>query len=69
MLNPLYFICRYHTVRKANCESDMWQQENKTMLQDGEIDHRQHTGIHSDSLHMIVQKDSTVGEKANIDNL
>ena len=37
------------------------------MLQDGEIDHRQHTGIHSDSLHMNVKGESTVGDKADID--
>ena len=37
------------------------------MLQDGEIGHRQHKRIHSDSLHMNVKKDSTVGEKTNID--
>ena len=37
------------------------------MLQDGKIDHRQRTGIHSDSLHMNVNKDSTAGGKADID--
>ena len=57
----------YHTLRKPNCESLIRQQENQIMLQDGEIDHRQHTGFHSDSLHMNVKKDSTVGEKADID--
>ena len=39
------------------------------MLQDREIDHRQRAGNQSDSLHMNVKKDSTVGENANIDNL
>ena len=37
------------------------------MLQDGEIDNRQHTRIHSDLLHMNVKKGSTIVEKANID--
>ena len=37
------------------------------MLHDGEIDNCQHTGIHSDSLHMNVKKVSTIVEKANID--
>jgi hypothetical protein len=27
LLKPLYFICHYQNIRKANCESDMRQQE------------------------------------------
>jgi hypothetical protein len=56
------YICRYHTARKADCESPMRQQKNQIVLQDGEIDRRQHAAIHSDSLHINV-KDSTTGEK------
>jgi carbonic anhydrase/acetyltransferase-like protein (isoleucine patch superfamily) len=37
------------------------------MLHDGEINDRQHIGIHSYSLHMNVKEDSAVGVKANID--
>jgi hypothetical protein len=43
----------------------MRQQENQFILHDLEIDHRQHSGIHSDSLQMNAKKDSTVGEKVN----
>ena len=38
------------------------------MLQDGEIDHCQYEGSHSDPLHMNIRiKDSTTGEKADIE--
>jgi len=32
------------------------------MLQDGEIDHSQHAGIHSDSWHMVVHKRALLGK-------
>ena len=67
MLKALYFICRYYTLRRANCESPMRQQKPQITLQDGDIDHRQLIGIHSVSLHMKVKKGSTTGEKANVD--
>ena len=46
---PLYFISFYLSVRKANCENLIFQQANILMLKDGEIQHRQHEGYHSDS--------------------
>ena len=39
------------------------------MLQDGEIDHRQHNGIHSNTLHMNVKRGPHWWEKANIDTV
>jgi hypothetical protein len=45
----------------------MRQQENQIVLQDGEIDRRQHATIYFDSLHMDVKKTALLGEKANID--
>ena len=47
-MNQLYFISRYHTLRKANCEIPMRHQVNQFMLLDDETDHCQHTGIHFD---------------------
>ena len=43
-------------IRKVNCESDTRQQENQIILQDEEIDHRQLTGIHSNTLHVNVKR-------------
>jgi len=34
----------------------MRKEEKHSMLQEGEIDHRQHTGIHSNSLNMNVKR-------------
>jgi len=41
--------------------------ENQLNLQDGDIDHRQHTGIHSDSSQRNVKKDSTILENSDVD--
>jgi hypothetical protein len=41
--------------------------ENQLNLQDGEIDHRQHAGIHSVSSQRNVQKDSTTLESSDVD--
>jgi hypothetical protein len=48
LLKPPYSICRYHILSKAICESPMWQIQNRFMLQDEEIDHRQRAGNLSD---------------------
>jgi len=40
---------------------------NQLNLQDGDIDHRQHAGIHSDSSQKNVQKDSTTLEISDFD--
>jgi hypothetical protein len=41
--------------------------ENQLNLQDGDIDHRQHAEIHSDSSQRNVEKDSTTLENSNVD--
>jgi len=51
-LRPLYLISFYYTYRNAICDSNMQQKEKLFMLQDEEIDHRQHAGNNSISLHM-----------------
>jgi hypothetical protein len=51
-LKPLYLISFYHTYINAICDSTMQQKESQFMLQDREIDHRQHAGNNSISLHM-----------------
>ena len=40
----------------------MRQQEKQIMLQDGEIDHRQHAGIHLDTLYINTQKTALLGK-------
>ena len=41
--------------------------EDQLHLQDGDIDHRQHAGIHSDPSQRNVQKDSTTVERSDVD--
>jgi hypothetical protein len=49
LINHFSKILRYHSFRKANCESIIRQQENQYMLQDGDLDQSQYAGIHSGS--------------------
>jgi len=49
---PLYLTSCYHTYRKANCKCPIRQEENQFILEDGEIDHCQFAGNHSDLLYM-----------------
>jgi len=49
---PVFLISFFHIYTKAICESTMRKQENQFMVQDGEIDHRQHAGNNSNALHM-----------------
>jgi len=64
---PLHLISCYHATGKLSvqvpCDS---KKKKQNVLQDGEIDHRQHAGIHSDSLHKNYERQYHC-EKADIE--